>query len=341
MAARVLFGLLVLGMMIFSLVGTQPGLVGNLNQRVVDSGVVLRVQGADVPQKLEPWELGADAAARARALTASGEPILPNSTLGGYAPNYAGLVGYAWNLPHTPALDDLNQWAAELRMNYAAEIPYVALQSGDILLNRRAGAFGHAVVFDHWQDPQLARLPDVSDRVTVTRFFENGLRFVASEVDSSTVPSRAVTRTFTLRIRDGAYTIPELDGRLQGPYFAMRSNRIPGYVATVSGVRAASQVQAGRAVAARMVLVNRGGQAVTLNHLTAIAYGPDALQQGVAAAAFLYPQLGSVTLQPGQLYEYKQSAVFNRAGSYVLMPRFEVNGQLYLPLEPTYISILG
>jgi len=30
-----------------------------------------------------------------------------------------------------------------------------------------------------------------------------------------------------------------------------------------------------------------------------------------------------------------------RAGTYVLMPRFEVNGEMYLPLEPTYINVLG
>jgi hypothetical protein len=146
-------------------------------------------------------------------------------------------------------------------------------------------------------------------------------------------------RTYTLRAQNGAVTIAELDNLLPGPYYALRSNRIPGYAATLDGVHIASQLSTGQSASARFVLANRGGSAITLRRISAIVYGPNALQQGVGGATMIFPEVNDIVLQPGELYEYNQVHTMTAAGSYLALPRFEVNGALSLPLEPAFFQV--
>src|SRR5581483_9255855 len=96
---------------------------------------------------------------------------------GGYAVDYRGLVGYTWELPLTGELADPDLWASELRAHYAVEIPYAMLQPGDILVNLRTGVYGHALVFDHWEDARLVHIRDVTDQSAVRQALEQGVRF--------------------------------------------------------------------------------------------------------------------------------------------------------------------
>jgi hypothetical protein len=53
----------------------------------------------------------------------------------------------------------------------------------------------------------------------------------------------------------------------------------------------------------------------------------------------IFPEVNDIVLQPGELYEYNQVHTMTAAGSYLALPRFEVNGALSLPLEPAFFQV--
>lgn len=301
-------------------------------------GITLRVQGANAGTLVEPWQLGREAADRARAVAQSGAPILPRSLIGGYTPDSAGLIGYAWQLPVTPP-EDFGEWSTRLRNEYAVEVPILMLEAGDILINARSGVYGHALVFDRWLDEAGSGPGSITDPARAQTAFERGVRFVGHEIDPLGDPPRAVTRTHTLVYRSGGLTIGEWEAHRPGPYYPLRSNRIPGYAATLAGVRISEAPAVGAPVMASFVLVNRGGVAVRLRHVAAAGYGPSALQQGIAGSRLPWPERNDIMLAPGQTFTYRAVVTLSQPGTYLVLPQFEVDGALNLPLEPTYFQV--
>jgi hypothetical protein len=316
---------------------TAPGLMPD--GAALDPGVTLRVQAADVTVSGAPWQMGNEAVARARTLALSGIAFLPGSRLGDYPADYTGLVGYVWKLPQTPELSDMNEWAHALRQNYAVEIPPQMLQPGDILANDRSGSYGHAIVFAQWSDPTLWNSAQaLTDRAAVRAQFEQGVPFIGYEVDRFHAPAHVMQRRYTLKMLDGAMTIQELERELHGPYYALRSNQIVGYAELLAPV-SMKYTTSGSTVTARFSIINRGGAAVTLNNVAVIAYGPDAFHQGLAGAPTSFPEIKTVILQPGQVYQYQQTFTFSQVGTYLAVPHFVSNGTAQMPAQPTYFQI--
>lgn len=305
----------------------------------LDSGVIFRVQAAGVTGDTAPWQIGKEAVARAQAIALSNTQLVPGSRIGDYPADYRGLIGYAWQLPQTPGLANSEEWMPTLRAEHAAQIPHEMLQAGDILVNDRSGAFGHALVFVSWSNPaQWSDLQILTDRANVRAQFEQGVPFVAYEVDRFASPARVVERHYTLRTLDGAVTVQELDAAFHGPYYALRSNKIPAYAAAIAPVTM-KYTTSGNHVAARFTLLNQGGAPVTLNAVSVIAYGPDAFHQGLGGTQFAFPEVKHIVLQPGQTYVYQQSFTFNQTGTYLALARFQANGVTHIPAQPTFFQI--
>ena len=147
------------------------------------------------------------------------------------------------------------------------------LQAGDILANLRSGTFGHAILFDRWTDAeQWNDTAQLSHRDWVRARFQTGVPFVGEEVDRFAAPPRAVVKTYTLQWINGAITVRELNERLEGPYYALRDNRIDGYVATLNGVRLPFKTAVGAQTVAQMVVANRGGTAVIIQKLSVVLW---------------------------------------------------------------------
>lgn len=311
-------------------------------EQQVEPGVTIRVQSAVVEHGIAPRERGSDVVQRVRELASRTTPLFSPPGRYAYSADYTGLVGYAWELPKTAELANPLEWSHVLVTKYGVEIPYEMLRPGDVLANLRSGEYGHAIVFARWSNPEeWTSGDDLTDRAFVRAKFESGARFVGYQVDRVAAPSRVVERIYTLRTINGATTIQELDKTLYGPYTALRNNRIPGYADLVNGVFVFSKVKTGLKTPAQYVLVNRGGTPVRLRKITVAVYGPNADQLGLAADEVLFPEMKELVLAPGQVYEYRQFATLERAGSYVALPRFEVNGVLQSPLQPAYFQVVA
>ncbi len=309
-------------------------------EKQIDTGVTLRVQAAGISNGT-PAQMGNQAVARVRSFAASDKPLTAGSTIGEYSADYMGLVGYAWQLPRSAELADANEWAHTLRQNYAVAIPHQLLQSGDVLANVRAGNFGHALLFVQWRDPSLwSPAQALTDRAKTRARFEQGVQFIAYEVDRFNYPARVAPRQYTLKFTDGAMTIAELERELHGPYEALRSNRILGYVEMLAPV-AVKFTTSANTVTAHFTILNRGGMPVTLEKIGVIAYGPDALHQGLAGTQIAFPQVNHIVLQPGQTYEYAQAMTIHQQGTFLVLARFDADGVAQMPALPAYFQITG
>ncbi|MBI4673874.1 MAG: hypothetical protein HY741_19685 [Chloroflexi bacterium] len=307
----------------------------------LDPGVTLRVQAAGVNVNVTPWQLGNEAVARARAIALSNAQLVSGSRIGDYPADYTGLVGYAWQLPQTAELANSEEWMRTLRAEHAAEIPHEMLQAGDILANDRSGAYGHAIVFVRWGNPaQWSDLQTLTDRANVRAQFAQGVQFVGYEVERFATPARVMERQYTLRTLQGAVTVRELDAALHGPYYALRHNKIPAYAVTLAPVTM-KYTTSGNHVTARFTLLNQGGAPLTLNTVSVVAYGPDAFHQGLAGTQVEFPQVKHIVLQPGHTYVYQQSLAFQQTGTYLALARFQANGVMQIPAQPTYFQIVS
>jgi hypothetical protein len=304
----------------------------------IDSGVTLRVQGAGISNEVAPSHAGNLAVARARTLATEGAPLVHDSHIGEYPADYTGLIGYAWQLPHTAELSDKQEWARALRENYAVEIPPQLLQAGDVLANDRSGDFGHALLFAQWSNPAQWSVQDLANRAQWHTRFEQGVSFIAYEVDRFNYPARVQQRQYTLKWAQGAMTILELERDLRGPYDALRSNQIAGYVEMLAPV-SVKFTHSAHTVTTHFSILNRGGAPVVLENIAVIAYGPDALHQGIAGTQTPFPQVKRIVLQPGQIYEYEQTRTVSQPGTYLALASFQSNGQAQMPLQPVYFQI--
>lgn len=305
----------------------------------LDSGVIFRVQAARVTANNAPWQIGKEAVARAQTIASSNTQLVPGSRIGDYPADYAGLVGYVWQLPQSAGLANSEEWMRTLRAEHAAEIPHEMLQAGDILVNDRSGAYGHAIVFVGWSNPaQWSDLQAQTDRANVRAQFAQGVPFSGYEVDRFALPARVVERHYTLRTLQGAVTVQELDAAFHGPYYALRSNKIPAYAVAAAPVTM-KYTTSGKRVAARVTLLNQGGAPVILETVSVIAYGPDAFHQGLGGTQFVFPEVKRIVLQPGQTYVYQQAFTFDQTGTYLALARFQANGALHIPAQPTFFQI--
>lgn len=307
----------------------------------IDPGVTLRVQAAGVSNNNSPREMGNGFVARARTLALKNEPLLPGAALGDYPADYTGFIGYAWQLPRTPELSDPQEWTYALRTNYAVEIPHHVLQPGDILVNKRGGNFGHALVFVQWSNPgEWDAARDVSNHSVIRARFEQGVSFIAYEVDRFNYPARVQQRQYTLKLVQGAMTVWELERELRGPYDALRSNQIAGSAELVTPVRMKFTTSPSL-VTAQFSIINRGGAPVTLKNIAVVAYGPDALHQGLVGTQTLFPEIKQIVLMPGQTYLYQQALTITQNGTYLALARFQVNDTLQMPAQPAYFQIVA
>ena len=304
----------------------------------IDPGVTLRVQAAGISNNVAPWQMGNRAVARVRAFADKGAPLSADAFIGDYPANYMGLIGYAWQLPRTAELSDANEWAYAVRQNYAVEISHIMLQPGDILMNDRSGDYGHALVFAQWRNPTQWTARDFTDRAQQRARFEQGVPFIAYEVERFQYPARVLPKQYTLKWSDGAMTIVELDRELHGPYDALRHNQIAGYAELFSPV-SVSFKNTSNTVTTNFRLVNRGGAPIVVENISAVAYGPDALHQGVAGTPNAFPEIKRVVLQPGQIYEYQQTRTLAQAGTFLVLARFQVNGAVQMPAQPVFFQI--
>lgn len=307
----------------------------------IDPGVTLRVQAAGISNKNTPREMSSAIIRRARALALKNEPLLPGASLGDYPADYTGLIGYAWQLPRTPELSDPQEWTYALRADYAIEIPHYVLQPGDILVNKRGGNFGHALVFAQWSNPaEWDTTREVSDRSVIRARFEQGVPFIAYEVDRFNYPARVQPRQYTLKLVQGAMTVWELERDLRGPYDALRSNQIAGSAELLMPVRMKFTTSP-NLVTAQFSIINRGGAPVTLKNIAVVAYGPDALHQGLAGTQTLFPEIKQIVLMPGQTYHYQHALTITQNGTYLALARFQVNDTLQVPAQPAYFQIVA
>lgn len=306
----------------------------------IDPGVALNVEAAGVTVAVSPSQMGADAAERVKGLLLVNN--LPDGRIGAYTADYTGLVGYAWQLPLTPELANRALWSRELRTHYAVEIPYQMLQPGDILANVRSGEYGHAVVFERWENQSLwGAVENLTDAEFVSQQLQKGIPFFAFELNSAAMPGQVVERKLTLQEQKGAITVSEMDSTLAGPYYALRYNAIPGYVQLSGKINVLSHVMVGTYGVAQFTLVNRGGTAVKLNHVTAVVYGPDAAQQGLAGTQTMFPEVKEIVLAPGQAYDYNQTFQFDQPGTFLALPRFQVNGVLQMPPQIASFEVVS
>ena len=302
-------------------------------------GVTQNVKAAGVTFESVPWQMGKDAVARGETLVKRNTTLLPGTRIGDYAADYTGFVGHIWQLPLAPELADTAEWSHLLRTKYGVEVPYQTLQAGDILINPRGEEHGQAVVFVRWSDAKLWNSAlEVNDQQFVRDQLQSGIKFVGYELDRFSNPVRVVERTYTLKNVRGAVTIVELEEKLAGPYYALRNKRIAGYVELFEQIQVLERVKAGSQGLAQFAIINRGGTPLTVV-ITAVAYGPDAEHQGIAGTATVFPNVTRV-LQPGEVYEYGKTTKFDQAGTYLVLPSFEINGSVQQPIQPARFQVL-
>lgn len=305
------------------------------------SGTVQSVQAAGDTVPVTAPQNGANAVRRVQGLSLRSDGSLDMGQFGDYPPNYTGLVGYAWQLPAKPELSDYDAWSRELRLHYAAEIPYAMLEPGDILANGRAGDFGEAIIFEKWEDPGLwGSVIDPTDRRSVDAELKQGVKFVGYEMERWSSSVRVVEKHLMLQEEQGAITIKDLEQKTAGPYFALRDQRLPGFVSMMGGMQALAQVKRGMPAYVQFSIVNRGGSPARVSDLTAVAFGPDAEQQGLASPQTNFKSIKEIVLQPGQVYRFGSTLRLSQPGTYFALPSFRVNGIMQVPMEPASFRIL-
>ncbi len=283
--------------------------------------VVRAAESDPLPPELE----NADPVAMPMLLLGRGEqwvdaqvPLNANASANGYRTDDAGLVNYAWALPltGTPGGPD---WNREVRFHYAAEIPLEAIQPGDALTNWRAGDYGHTLLFEKWLDPSHTEL--------------DGGKFIAQEMHKTW--HRAMKSVYTFQFKNGAVTIKELEGAAPGPYYALRSNRIRGYVNALDGFDSNTTTPAvGQTVEVKFSILNRGGQPVTVKGLRVAVRGPNAMAEGWKASAADFEVAPDLVLQPGEVYTYHAGRTFEQPGSYFAEPVYDLDGMQSISPSP-------
>jgi hypothetical protein len=259
-----------------------------------------------VPPEAEPSPsslMGDEIVARAKEWIDAKVPYSQAAYYNGYRTDCSGFVSFAWQI-HTPDGRTHSPDGVTLANQFGSLIEFERLAPGDILDNMQYGDGGHVVIFVRW--------------------IEKGVSFEAYEENGGVNYSRAVATRLTLQaLRGGGMTIVEYEEYAPGPYYAFRSQGIPGY-AVVTGPpcvwktpgNCTNTVLVGEEVTATFTIKNEGGSALVLRQLMAGARGPWARVQGWMGPNADFPPEVDVIVQPGQSYTYSRARSFNLVGDY-------------------------
>ena len=131
----------------------------------------------------------------------------------GYRTDCSGFVSYAWEL-RTSAGENLSPTTSKLG-EYAREINFDELKSGDVINNKGIDNYGHAVIFLFWLDDNHAKFAS---------YEQNG----NPDGNENTNDGRAKLSTYTITtLGNGSMTIREIESFAPGPYYAQRLNTLP------------------------------------------------------------------------------------------------------------------
>jgi len=121
-----------------------------------------------------------------------------NDYFDGYRADCSGFISMAWQLKNSTG-GKFSATTVSLG-NYATEIPFEELLSGDVINNQRGDKKGHVVMFVSWLN---------DDQTRFVAFEENGgyRKAVQTELNLELMPN-------------GGYTIKEYDPNAPGPYIA-------------------------------------------------------------------------------------------------------------------------
>lgn len=257
--------------------------------------------------------MGAEIVARAKTWVDAKVPYSQAAYRDGYRTDCAGFVSFAWQV-RTPNGQTHSPDGVTLANQFGSLVPFDLLAPGDILDNMRYGDEGHAVIFVRW--------------------IEKGVSFEAYEENGGENYSRAVATRLTLQaLRDGGSTIVEYEPYAPGPYYAFRSQGIPGY-AVVTGPpclwktpgNCIDSVTVGEDVSATFTIRNDGGQVLVLEQLMAGTRGPWARVQGWLGPPADFPPDLNVMIAPGQSYTYTRSRSFPLVGDYFMEAVVKADG---------------
>lgn len=259
-----------------------------------------------IPPRAEPQTpnlIGDEIVARAKLWVDARVPYSQAAYRDGYRTDCSGFVSYAW-LVQTPDGRTHSPDGVTLANQFGSQLEFERLAPGDILDNMRYGNQGHVVIFVRW--------------------IVKGVSFEAYEQNGGEHYSRAVATKLTLQaLKSGGQTIVEYEEFAPGPYFAFRSQGIPGY-AVVTGPpcvwktpgNCIDTFTAGETVMASFTIKNEGGSALVLKQLLAGARGPWARVQGWMGPNADFPPDVDVVVQPGQSYTYSRARTFTLVGDY-------------------------
>lgn len=275
-----------------------------------------------IPPKVEPksvTQLGEEIVARARVWVDAKVPYSQLAYRDGYRTDCSGFVSYAWQI-QTPDGRTHSPDGVTLANQYGSLVEFERLSPGDILDNMRYGNEGHVVIFVKW--------------------IEKGVSFEAYEENGGENYNRAVATRLTLQaLKTGGMTIVEYEEFAPGPYYAFRSQGIPGY-AVVTGPPCVWRTQGncidtvyeGELVFATFTIKNEGGSALVLKQLLAGARGPWARVQGWMGPNADFPPDVDVVVQPGQSYTYSRPRTFPLVGDYFVEALLYQDG--WVTIEP-------
>lgn len=260
------------------------------------SGTSVQAQGTD------PRQISTNILVRAWAWVDNQVPYDQNGYRDGYRTDCSGFASYAWGLQKNG-----NPFSATTvtLSTYSVEIPFDALQPGDIVNNKRPGNKGHVVIFVRW--------------ITQTQFvaYEENGAYGAVQTELSLAG-----------LTGGGRTIAEYQNLAPGPYYAQRYKGIPGFVNVISGLYLSStNPKTHENVTASFRIRNDGGRPVTISQLTTAVRGPAAKANQWKAPVVDFPSVkGSIVLEPGQVYTYSGTRAFSSAGDYFAEPVKDQNG---------------
>lgn len=315
--------------------------VGTLASSAAVTVNVPPVEAAPANEAVAPSQMGANAVARAHALAVNSTTNLTSALIAPHAFNYTGFVGYVWKLPVNLEQDYMG-WSQEVRMHQAVEISSALLEPGDVLANGRGGDFGQAIVFEKWEDVNFWRnVVDPTDPQAVNAEFASGVKFVAFVMTGAMGDRHVQEKHLTLRVMHGAISIQELEQAAVGPYFALRNKGIKGFVTVLDSPIVLNRVKAGSHAYVEYSIINRGGSPVQVSQMGAVAYGPDADAQGLASMQTNFQVAPNLTLEPGEVHTYKQELTLSQAGEYFVLPKFQVDGVMQVPMEKANFQVIG
>ncbi len=259
-----------------------------------------------IPPKIDQQPaslMGDEIVARAKLWVDAKAPYSQLSYRDGYRMDCSGFVSYAWQV-QTPDGRTHSPDGVTLANQFGSLLEFERLAPGDILSNMRYGNEGHVVIFVKW--------------------IEKGVSFEAYEENGGENYSRAVATKLTLQaLKSGGLTIVEYEEYAPGPYYAFRSQGIPGYAVVTSPPcvwrtpgNCIDTINVGETVMATFTIKNEGGSALVLKQLLAGARGPWARVQGWMGPNADFPPDVDVVVQPGQSYTYSRARTFTLVGDY-------------------------